>query len=120
MKENLKDILSNLHSEIDNDELLRYVQGHLPAEKQQELEAQLLQSDFESDALEGLQAFEDKRRLSHLVEQLNADLKKKAGKRKRRLQPLQIKSDPWIWIAVAMILILIIISYVVIRSNVKS
>ncbi|MCW3073887.1 MAG: hypothetical protein JWP69_956 [Flaviaesturariibacter sp.] len=119
MKENLKDILSNLNPEIDNEELLRYVQGHLPAEKQHELEARALQSDFEADALEGLQAFEDKRQLSHLVEQLNQDLKKKAGKRKHRLEPLQIKSDPWIWIAVAMILILVIISYIVIRANVK-
>ena len=119
MKENLKDILSNLHSEIDQNELLRYVQGHLPAEKQQELEARLLQSDFEADALEGLQAFEDKRHLSQLVEQLNQDLKKKASKRKRRLTPLEIKSDPWIWIAVAMILILIIISYIVIRAHVN-
>jgi hypothetical protein len=120
MKENLKDILSNLSPDINQEELLRYVQGHLSAEKQQELEAIALQSDFESDALEGLEAFRDKRQLAHIVEQLNGDLKKKADKRKRRLEPLQIKSDPWIWIAVAMVLILVVISYILIRANVKN
>ncbi|MDB5196694.1 MAG: hypothetical protein JWP88_1065 [Flaviaesturariibacter sp.] len=119
MKESLKDILSNLNPEIDQETLLQYLQGHLPAEKQQELEAQLMEGDFESDALDGLQAFQDKRHLSNLVEGLNADLKKKTAKRKHRREKLQLKSDPWLWVAVLVILLLIVISYIVIRQAAK-
>jgi hypothetical protein len=119
MNDNLKDILGNLNPGVDQETLLRYLQGHLPADQQQELEAQLLDSDFESDALDGLQAFSDKRQLSHVVEQLNADLKKKTDKRRRRRAALQFKGDPGLWIAVLIILLLVVICFLVVRMGLK-
>ena len=115
MSDNLKDILSNLNPDIDQETLLLYLQGKLTADKQHELELQMMDSDFESDALEGLQDVKDKQHLKGIVDQLNFDLKKKTQKRKQRSQRLKIKSDPSIWIAVAIFLLLIIISYFIIH-----
>ncbi|MDB5251394.1 MAG: hypothetical protein JWP27_563 [Flaviaesturariibacter sp.] len=119
MKDNLKDILGNLNPGVDQETLLRYLQGHLPADQQQELEAQLIDSDFESDALDGLQEFSDKRQLAHLVEQLNADLRKKTEKRRKRRLALQGKGDPGLWMAVLIILLLVVICYLVVRARYK-
>jgi hypothetical protein len=75
MKDNLKDILSNLNPDIDQETLLLYLQGKLSAEKQHELEMQMLDNNFETDALEGLQTLSNAQNVSYLVEQLNRDLR---------------------------------------------
>ena len=114
MSDNLKDILSNLNPEIDQETLMLYLQGKLTAEKQHELEQQMMEGDFESDALEGLQAVKDKQRLLGIVDQLNYDLKKKTKQRKQRSERLKLKSDPSLWIAIVIFLLLIVISYFII------
>ena len=81
MPDNLKDILSHLSTQVDQATLLQYLQGTLPKEKEHEIEKQLLQSDFEEDALEGLQEFKDKEQLQFMVDKLNRDLKKKTEKK---------------------------------------
>ena len=115
MSDNLKDILSHLNPDIDQDTLLQYLQGKLSAEKQHELEQQLMDADFESDALEGLQAVKDKQRLGSIVEQLNSGLKKKTHKRRLRRESLNLKHDHSIWIAIVIFLLLIVISYFIIH-----
>ena len=82
MSDNLKDILSNLNPEVDQETLLNYLQGKLSAEQQHEVEKKTMGDDFESDALEGLENVKDKRNLAALVEQMNRDLKKKTEKKK--------------------------------------
>lgn len=115
MSDNLKDILSNLNPEVDQETLLLYLQGKLTAEKQHELEQQMMEGDFESDALEGLHAVQDKQRLLGIVDQLNYDLKKKTKQRKQRSERFKIKSDPSLWIAIVIFLLLIVISYFIIH-----
>jgi hypothetical protein len=114
MKENLKDILSNLHSETDQETLLNYLQGKLSAGQQHEVEKNLLDDEFETEALEGLQNFKDKRNISALVESLNIDLKKKTAKKKKWRQKREIKLDPWMLIAIILILAIAIISFFII------
>ena len=114
MKENYKDILSNLSTNIDQETLLLYLQGKLSGEKKHEVEKELLQGDFEEDALEGLQDFKDKEQLQYMVEMLNRDLKKKTAKKKERREKMKIKDQPWIYISILILFILIAISYVVI------
>ena len=46
MQENLKDILSNLSTNIDQETLLLYLQGKLSPEKQHEIEKQITDSEF--------------------------------------------------------------------------
>ena len=62
MSENLKDILSNLNPDIDQETLLNYLQVKLSAEQQHEVEKQMLQDDFGSEAMEGLQEIKDRKK----------------------------------------------------------
>ncbi|RYY40952.1 MAG: hypothetical protein EOO08_03760 [Chitinophagaceae bacterium] len=112
MNDRLKDILSHLNPEVDQETLLRYLQGHLTPEKAHDLEAQLLDSDFESDALEGLQGVANKGALPGIVEALNRDLQKKTARRKsKQLKPLRV--EPWLLITIVTVLILVIVGFVV-------
>src|SRR5215218_5983718 len=114
MKENLKDILANLHSEVDQEALLKYLQGHLTAEEQHEVEKNLLDDPFEAEAMEGLQTVQDKSHIAALVDQLNRDLKKKTARKKNGRLKRDVKLEPWLLLAIALILLLVIIGFVVI------
>jgi hypothetical protein len=117
MSENLKDILSNLNPDIDQETLLQYLQGRLSVEKQHEVEKQMLDSDFDSDAVEGLQEFGDKKKIAPLVEQLKKELKKKTEKRKRSRRKLQLQVEPWLIIAIVLILVIVVLGYIVIHKK---
>jgi hypothetical protein len=119
MSENYKDILSNLSTEIDQETLLLYLQGKLSADKKHEVEKQLLQSEFEEDAMDGLEEFKDKEQLQYMVEMLNRDLKKKTEKKKKRRERFQIKYQPWIYISILILLLLVALCYVVIRRMIN-
>ena len=114
MSENLKDILSHLSPEIDQETLLLYLQDKLSVEKRHEVERQLLENEFAGDAAEGLQDFKNKEKLAVIVEQLNHSLKNKL-KKKRNERRIHLKEQPWLYLAVVVIILLIIISYFVIQ-----
>ncbi len=114
MSGNLKDILSNLNPEIDQETLMRYLQGQLSAEQQHEVEKQMMDHDFDADALEGLGAFSNKKNINHLVDQLNRDLKKRTEKKKKFRKKMQLQIEPWIIVSVVMILLLVVIAFFVI------
>jgi len=115
MRENLKDILSNLKTDIDQETLLLYLQDKLSEEKKHEVEKKLMDSDFDGDALEGLQQFDDKKKINHVVEMLNRDLNKKVEKKRQRRQKLVLKDQPWIYITILILILLIVISYLIIH-----
>lgn len=115
MRENLKDILSNLKTDIDQETLLLYLQDKLSEEKKHEVEKKLMDSDFDGEALEGLQQFSDKKQINHVVEMLNRDLKKKVEKKRQRRQKLVLKDQPWIYITILILILLIVISYLIIH-----
>ncbi len=116
MQENLKDILSNLSTEVDQETLLLYLQGKLSAEEQHEVEKKMLNNDFTGDAAEGLRSFNDQQRLELLVKQLNKDLRNKTDKKKAYREKRQIKLDPWIIITVILILVLVVISFFILHK----
>ena len=116
MKENLKDILSNLHSEVDQQELLKYLEGKLSSEEQHEVEKNTMDNAFEADALEGLQSFQNKTHINSLVEQLNLELKKKTGKKKKWVHRREVKLEPWLLITILLILAIAVIGYFIIRK----
>jgi len=119
MNENLKDILSNLNPDIDQETLLRYLQGKLSPEEQHKIEKGMMESDFDSDALEGLHGMKDKKNLTVLLQQLQKDLKNKTEKKKRAKQKLQLKLEPWLIISLVIILILAVISYILVHQQIK-
>ena len=120
MPANYKDILSHLSTEIDQETLLLYLQGKLSAEKKHEVEKQLIQDDFEGDALDGLQEFKDKEQLQYMVEMLNRDLKKKIARKKKLREKMKLKDQPWLYVSILILIILIVISYLVIYRMLKN
>jgi len=119
MPGDLKDILSHLSTEIDQETLLLYLQDKLSDEKKHEVEKKLLENEFASDAMEGLQEFKDKQRVAHLVDMLNRDLKKKTEKKKQRRQRMQLQDQSWLYISIVIILLLIIISYILVHKSMQ-
>ena len=115
MPDNLKDILSHLTTEIDQETLLLYLQDKLPAEKKHEVEKSLSENEFANDAMEGLQQFGDKKQVAYMVEMLNRDLKKKVEKKLERREKLKLKDQSWIYIIIFIFILLIVLSYMIIQ-----
>ena len=116
MTDRLKDILSHLSTEVDQETLLKYLEGRLSDEQKHEVEKKMLGSEFNDDAMEGLQEIKNKKEISSLVEQLNHDLHKKLEKKKKQMEKLRFKDQPWLYITIVIILLLIVLSYVVIQK----
>src|SRR6185436_8915767 len=115
MSDKLKDILSHLSTEVDQETRLKYREGRLSDEQKHELEKKMLDSEFTDDAMDGLQEIGSKDNISSLVEQLNRDLHKKLEKKKKRREKLRFKDQPWLYVAIVIILLLIVLSYIVIN-----
>jgi len=120
MADNLKDILANLSTDIDQETLLQYLQGKLSPEKRHELEKQLVDNEFASDALEGLKEFHDQQQISYMVEALNRDLKKKTEKRKKRREKMKLPDQTWLYVSIIIIILLIVISYLIIHKSMQA
>jgi hypothetical protein len=120
MAENLKDILSNLSPDIDQETLMLYLQGKLSEQKKQEVEEKLLDNEFADDAMDGLKEFRDKEQVSYMVEMLNRDLKKRTEKKKKRREKMKLPELPWLYITIVIFLLLIVLCYFVIRKMQQS
>lgn len=120
MSANYKDILSNLSTDVDQETLLLYLQNKLPEGKKHEVEKQLLQNEFNEDAVDGLQEFKDKEQLLFMVEMLNRDLKKKTEKKKQQKEKMKIKDQPWLYISIVILILLIVLAYIVIHRYINS
>ena len=119
MSSNYKDILSNLSTDVDQETLLLYLQNKLPEDKKHEVEKQLLQNEFNDDAVEGLQDFKDKEQLRYMVEMLNRDLKKKTEKKKQQKEKMKIKDQPWLYISILLLMLLIVLAFIVIQKYIN-
>jgi len=115
MSENLKDILSHLTTDIDQETLLLYLQDKLSPEKKHEVEKTLAENEFANDALEGLQQVSDKKQIAYMVEMLNRDLKRKVEKKKQRREKLKLKDQPWLYLVIFIFLMLIVLCYIIIH-----
>jgi hypothetical protein len=115
MPDKLKDILSNLSPEVDQETLLRYLEGRLSDEQRHEVEKKMMNTNFTDDAMDGLQEIKNKEKIASLVEQLNRDLHKKLDKKKQKREKLRFKDQPWLYITIFIILLLIVLSYLVIN-----
>ena len=120
MSDELKDILSNDHPEIDPELMMLYLQGKLTPEQRHEVEKQLMEGEFEEEAMEGLQDFKDKEQIQYTVEALNRDLKKRTEKKKKRREKLKLPDQTLVIVSVIVVLILVVLSYVVIRRLINN
>lgn len=120
MREELKNILSNLSHDIDQETLLLYLQDKLSEEQKHEVEKKIAASEFEDDAMEGLQEIRDKQQISYMVEMLNRDLRKKVEKKKQRRKKLELKDQSLLYLAIFIFILLIVISYFVIHKMLQN
>jgi predicted anti-sigma-YlaC factor YlaD len=120
MRENLKDILAHLSTDIDQETLLLYLKGQLSEEKKHEVEKKLMENEFTGDALEGLQQIRDKKQITSMVEMLNRDLQQKIKKKKERRQKRILKEQSWLYLAIFIFIILIVISYMIIHRMLQN
>jgi len=116
MSDHLKDILSNLNKDVEQDKLLDYLNKKLNAADAHEVEKQMAADDFVNDAVEGLEHFNNKKDLALLVEQLNKDLKKQTAKKKQLKEKRRLKDQPWLFISIIILLLLLVISFVMIKK----
>lgn len=116
MNDELKNILQNLNSNIEQEKLLQYLDGHLPEQESQELEQRLQEDPFLADALDGLKNIGSKEKAELLAFQINKSLKNKLQKGKKS-KAINIFSNEYIiYSTIGIILILALISYLVIKK----
>jgi hypothetical protein len=115
----LKDIWSP-EGDLDNEALMRYLQGKASEEERYAVEKQMAGSDFVNDAVEGLQQFSSTREVQHLTEQLNRQLRKETSATQLRKRRRRIKDQPWTIIAIIVIVVLCILGFLVIRMITNS
>ena len=120
MSDDLKDILSNLNKEIEQEKLLDYLNKKLSAPEAHEVEKQMADDEFMNDAVEGLEKFNNKKDLSLYVEQLNRDLKKQLAKKKLRKEKRKLKDQPWLYFAIIILLALLVVCYVLVKKHIDS
>ncbi|RYD77214.1 MAG: zf-HC2 domain-containing protein, partial [Sphingobacteriales bacterium] len=96
MSNDLKNILSNLNKDVEQEKLLEYLNRQLTPEEQHELEAHLNDDPFMSDAMDGLSEMKGADKISLMVYQLNKDLKQQLDKKKKK-KKRAITETPWLY-----------------------
>ena len=79
----------------------------------------MIENDFASEAIEGLQKFDGKKDLQLYVDQLNKELNAYLEKKKNRREKKRLKENPWLYLTLFLILVFIIIGYFVIHQLMK-
>jgi 50S ribosomal subunit-associated GTPase HflX len=92
-----------------------YISGKLAGKDKHEVEQWMIDNNFESEALDGLQSLKDKKDLQAYVDQLNKELNTYIKQKKQRRDRRKIKEIPWAYLAIILVLMLIVIAYFVIQ-----
>lgn len=116
MKEDLLKILSQSNKDIDNQQLMDYLQGKLSAGESHELEKKMADDALFNDAIEGLQNIRNKKDIQTYVEQMNRDLQKNLTKKRQRREKRRWKDSPWGYVAVIVIILACIAGYFVVKK----
>ena len=110
----LKNILAN-SEEMNEHDLLKYLEGNATDSEMRAIEEQMADSAFVDDAIEGLQAIGEKKKILQLKEQLNQQLKKASSKKEKIKKRRGIKDQQWLIIAVLAIILLSVVGYLLIH-----
>jgi len=120
MDDELLNILSNSNKDIDNQKLMDYLSDKLSQQEKHEFEKNIAGSEMLNDVVEGLEEFKNKKDVSALVEQLNANLKKQLKKKKEKKLKREIKNLNWIYFSIILILIIILIGFILIKKHLEN
>lgn len=114
MNDAWKDLLDR-HPDIDPGRLLAYLEDRLTDRERHEVEIRMAESDFMSEAMEGLAQVKDPGRLSPIVGELNRGLRKRIRSEvfERRRGPAGFPG--WLIVATLLIVALAVLGYIVYR-----
>ncbi|MBC7936931.1 MAG: hypothetical protein H7Y86_16410 [Rhizobacter sp.] len=115
MSNDLKNILSNLNKDVEQEKLLEYLNRTLSTEEQHAMETHLNDDPFMSDAMDGLSQLQAPDKISLMVYQLNKELKNQLEKKKKRKKRV-ITETPWLYYTVILLLLLAVVGYLVIKK----
>lgn len=104
-------------NEIDEQKVLQYINNnHNLPQEEYAIEQQMEEDAFLKDAIEGLQAMNNKQNIEEYVIELNHQLKKQINQKKKRKEKRKLQKQDWIIITTVTILILVLLGYFVIRQ----
>ncbi|MBV9960962.1 MAG: hypothetical protein JO072_01830 [Parafilimonas sp.] len=104
----------NADDELNEDELLNYVNSKSVKEDAHNFERKMAGSSFINDSVEGLQQFSSAEKINAYVHQINSDLHQKlVGKKSKHKRGISNLS--WEIIAVIAVILLCLLGYVVIE-----
>lgn len=115
---NLTEIVKT-NETIDEQMLIKYLEGKLSDLERFEVEKQIIDSAFVSDAVDGLKQFNQPNQLNELKTQLNKQLKKEISKKSKRKKMRKLQDQPWLVVAIFSILFLCIMGFLLIHFYLK-
>jgi len=113
--------MADINNILDNDDqlseelLLKYASGNLTAEELHAIESKMINSAFVNDAVEGIDAFKNKKQVQQYMDELNRQLQKQTEKKKKLRARRKLPSMDWIITAVVIVLLLCVLGYTVLR-----
>lgn len=106
-----KNISSQTLQQQQEENILNYVKDSLNEEQRHALEMEMLENEFMTDAVEGLQQYNDKQSITDVVKNLNHQLIKQTTKYKVRKHKRKIPEQTLVIISIAIILLLCLLGY---------
>lgn len=100
--------------ENPTDPLLDYLNNALNHQEQHAFEKDMMDDPFLNDAVEGLQQYQGRDKLQHVVHDLNQQLNQQIKNRKIQRAQKRYTTQPFILIAIAVLLLLIIMFMMVV------
>jgi hypothetical protein len=100
--------------ELNEDELVNYLKGNLPAEDAHQIEKQMADSSFVNDGVEGLQQFSSAEKINSYVQNINTELQQKLAVKKRTARK-GMQNLSWEFIAVIIVILLCLLGYAIIE-----
>jgi hypothetical protein len=98
----------------DQQKLIDYLEGKLSPEEKIEMERILTDSTFVEEALEGLSQIKDRKRIPHITDKLNEQLRDRLRKSKARPKhSFPLPEGALVNILTVLVIILILIAYMI-------
>jgi anti-sigma factor RsiW len=114
MNNDLLNILSNSNKDIDNQKLMDYLSGQLSEQDRHEVEAWMIDNDFNAEAMEGLEQLAGKKNIEGYVDNLNKELHQYIKQKKERRERKKIDTSIWVYVTIVFILLIMVLAYIVI------
>ena len=109
------DNILNTDGDINEELLIKYLEGKLSKEEAHAVEQHMANSDFVNDAVEGLEQIKSKKNIPILLNELNKDLQKQTQKPKNKRAKRKLKDIDGMLITVVIVLMLCILGYAVLH-----